>query len=134
MVIARHMTITVRQVPFFQKLIPIIAVQAACHFINHGIGGLLPVMSVAENVLHHRQDEEFSDIVEQTGEEGDGASLCAQMRQHVVALVEVLRQDQRLPVSLEEQLDEAAERGDAEEVERLRLEMIRQTVDEGEDA
>jgi hypothetical protein len=65
-------------------------------------------------------------------EEGEDESLSGQMRQHVSAFVELLREEQRLPVALEEELDRAAERGDAEEVERLRLEMIRRTVEDGE--
>jgi hypothetical protein len=63
-------------------------------------------------------------------EEGDGRSLCSQMAQHVSALVELLRREQALPVSLEEQLDAAQQRGDEEEVERLRGEMIRRATDE----
>jgi hypothetical protein len=70
---------------------------------------------------------------EQYGREEDSdESLCVQMRQHIAALVELLREDHSLPVSLEEQLDEANARGDAEGVERLRKEMIRRAVDEGE--
>jgi hypothetical protein len=65
-------------------------------------------------------------------EEGEDESLCGQLCQHVSGLVELLREEQRLPVALEEELDKASERGDAEEVERLRLEMIRRTVEEGE--
>lgn len=65
-------------------------------------------------------------------EEGDGQSLCAQMRQHIAVLVKLLREDRQLPVSLEEQLDEASAHSDTEEVERLRAEMIRRAVDEEE--
>jgi len=65
-------------------------------------------------------------------EEEDGESLCAGMREHAAALVQLLREDQDLPVSLEEALDEASARGDAEEVERLRSEMIRRAMAEDE--
>jgi hypothetical protein len=65
-------------------------------------------------------------------EEEGGEALCAQMRQHIEALVELLREQKQIPVSLEEQLDEAAARGDAEQVERLRAEMIRRAVGEDE--
>jgi hypothetical protein len=54
------------------------------------------------------------------------------MAQHLSALVELLRRDRDLPVSLDEQLDDAETRGDAEEVERLRNEMIRSAMEEGE--
>ena len=60
-------------------------------------------------------------------EAGEGKSLCVEMREHIVRLVEILREE-GLPVSTEEQLEEAAARGDAEEVERLRKEMIRRAV------
>ncbi len=62
----------------------------------------------------------------------EGASLCTQMSQHISNLVEILREDDGLPVSTEEQLDEALTRGDNDEVERLRKEMIRRAVAEGE--
>jgi hypothetical protein len=65
-------------------------------------------------------------------EEGDTREICTHMSQHLGALVELLRRDRDLPVSLDEQLDEAEARGDAEEVERLRNEMIRSTMEEGE--
>ena len=60
-------------------------------------------------------------------EAGDGKSLCAQMREHLTSLAEILREE-GVPLSMEEQLEEAAARGDAEEVERLRREMIRRAV------
>jgi len=63
-------------------------------------------------------------------EEGEGKSLYVQMRQHIASLVEILQEEEGLPVSMEEQLDEAAARGDEEEVERLRKEMIRRAVGE----
>jgi hypothetical protein len=66
-------------------------------------------------------------------EGGDGESLCAVMCQHIDALVELLREDEKLPVSVEEEIDNASARGDDDEVERLRLEMIRRAVDEGEE-
>lgn len=59
-------------------------------------------------------------------------SLCIRMRQHVEALIEVLREDHEMPVSLEEQLDEAEARDDRQEVERLRREMIRRALEESE--
>jgi hypothetical protein len=65
-------------------------------------------------------------------EEEGGDALCAQMRQHVETLVDLLREQKQIPVSLEEQLDDAAARGDAEQVERLRAEMIRRAVGEDE--
>ena len=65
-------------------------------------------------------------------EEEGGEAFCAQMRQHIETLVELLREQKQIPVSLEEQLDEAATRGDAEQVERLRAEMIRRAVGEDE--
>lgn len=65
-------------------------------------------------------------------EAGDGQALCPTMRQHIVALIELLRREADLPVSLEEQLDEATARGDHEEVERLRAELIRHAMDEDE--
>jgi len=65
-------------------------------------------------------------------EEGGGESLCAQMRQHITTLVDLLRQEQQLPISLEEQLDEASARADTEQVERLRAEMIRRAMSEDE--
>lgn len=65
-------------------------------------------------------------------EEEGGDAFCAQMRQHIETLVELLREQKQIPVSLEEQLDEAAARGDAAQVERLRAEMIRRAVGEDE--
>jgi hypothetical protein len=65
-------------------------------------------------------------------EEGDTREICTHMAQHLSALVELLRRDRDLPVSLDEQLDDAETRGDAEEVERLRNEMIRSAMEEGE--
>jgi len=64
-------------------------------------------------------------------EEGDGQQLCTHMAGHVSAIADVLRRDRHLPLSLDEQLDQAEARGDAEEVERVRNEMIRRTM-EGE--
>ncbi len=61
-------------------------------------------------------------------EEGDNRSICEAMEEHVSALVEVLRQEEGLPVCLEERIDQAAARGDEEEVERLRAELIRRTI------
>jgi len=64
-------------------------------------------------------------------EEQQGRALCDHMRQHIASLVEVLREEGELPVSLEERLDVASARGDVEEVERLREEMIRRATEEG---
>jgi hypothetical protein len=61
-------------------------------------------------------------------EEGDSKELCHHMAQHIASLVEVLREDDGLPESMEQRLDEATARGDEEEVERLRREMIRRAV------
>lgn len=64
-------------------------------------------------------------------EEGDTREICLHMAQHLGALVELLRRDRNLPTSLDEQLDDAESRNDAEELERLRTEMIRKTMEEG---
>ncbi|MFB3882206.1 MAG: hypothetical protein ACE149_13145 [Armatimonadota bacterium] len=61
-------------------------------------------------------------------EEEDGKSLCEQMSQHLVSLIEILRENDSLPPSTEEQLDDALARGDDEEVERLRREMIERAM------
>ncbi len=61
-------------------------------------------------------------------EEGDNRSICEAMEEHVSALVELLRQEQGLPVCLEEKIDQAAAQGDEEEVGRLRAELIRRTI------
>ena len=63
-------------------------------------------------------------------EEEEGKTFCGQMSQQVADLVEVLQEDDALPVSMEQQLDEAAARGDQDEVERLRREMIRRAMGE----
>jgi len=65
-------------------------------------------------------------------EEEDGQTLCATMCQHIAVLVDLLRKESGLPVSLEERLDEASARGDEEELARLREEMIRRAVGEEE--
>jgi hypothetical protein len=54
------------------------------------------------------------------------------MQQHLQALIELLRQEEGLPVSLEERLDQADARGDEGEVQRLRAEMIRRAMPEPE--
>jgi hypothetical protein len=72
--------------------------------------------------------ERYASQYAQEGEEGK--SLCVQMRQHISTLVEILREDEELPVAMEERLDEATARGDEQEVERLRKEMIRRAVDD----
>lgn len=63
-------------------------------------------------------------------EEEDGKSLSSQMDQHIASLIEILKEEDSLPVSTEEQLDEALARGDEEEVERLRREMIQRAMGE----
>jgi hypothetical protein len=73
--------------------------------------------------------ERHAERYAQEGEE-DGKSLCAHMTQHIGNLVEILREDEDLPVSMEERLDGAAARGDQDEVERLRREMIHRAVGE----
>jgi hypothetical protein len=69
---------------------------------------------------------------EYAGEGEEGRSLCEHMGQHISGLVDILREDEELPLSMEEQLDEALSRGDDQQVERLRKEMIRRAVGEGE--
>ncbi len=59
-----------------------------------------------------------------TREEEEDKSLCGQMTQHLTTLTEILHEDENLPISMEEQLEQAMARGDMEEVERLRKEMI----------
>jgi hypothetical protein len=61
-------------------------------------------------------------------ERDEGDSLCEQMNQHVASLAEILREDDGLPTSYEEQLDRATARADQQEVERLRREMIQRAV------
>jgi molybdenum-dependent DNA-binding transcriptional regulator ModE len=73
---------------------------------------------------HERYAERYAQ------EEEDGKSLSSQMNQHIASLIEILQKDDSLPVSTEEQLDEALARGDEEEVERLRREMIRRAMGE----
>ncbi len=65
-------------------------------------------------------------------EEGDGRSLSQHMAGHLEAVAEVLRRERDLPQSLDEQFDQAQAQGDEDEVERLRNEMIRRTM-EGEE-
>jgi len=81
-----------------------------------------------------RSIEQFGEryAAEYAQEEPQGRSLCAHMRQHIASLVEVLREEGELPVSLEERLDLASARGDVEEVERLREEMIQRATEESE--
>lgn len=63
-------------------------------------------------------------------EKDDGVSLCVQMSQHVASLVDILREDDGLPMSYEEQIDQATSQGDEQEVERLRREMIQRAIGE----
>lgn len=90
----------------------------------------------AATVLYRAQRsiEQFGEQhAEQYGEEGgEEAELCGHMSQHLRTLVELLRRDMNLPVSIEEQFDEAAARKDQAQMDRLRAEMIRRAVDEGE--
>jgi hypothetical protein len=65
---------------------------------------------------------------EQEGEEG--REMCNQMASNLATLTEILREENGLPVSMEERLEEAQARGDQEEVERLRAEMIRRAMAE----
>ena len=65
-------------------------------------------------------------------EEGEAEPLCAHLRQHIESLVDILRREAGLPIPLEQQLDQAAERGDEAEIERLRAEMIRRAMAEEE--
>jgi hypothetical protein len=65
-------------------------------------------------------------------EEGGSEDLCTHMRQHIGILVDLLRRDSGLPVSLEEQFDHAAAEGNRAEMDRIRGEMIRRAVDVGE--
>lgn len=63
-------------------------------------------------------------------ERDEGASLCVQMSQHVASLVDILREDDDLPISYEERIDQATSQGDEQEVERLRREMIQRALGE----
>jgi hypothetical protein len=71
---------------------------------------------------------------EQYGEdEGENEDLCSHMRQHIGILVDLLRRDRDLPVSLEERFDQAAAEGNRAEMDRIRGEMIRRAVDVGDE-
>lgn len=76
----------------------------------------------------HQFGERYQDQYAQ--EEGDTQEICTHMAGHLAALVELLRRDYNLPLSLDERLAEAEARGDVEEVERLRNEMIRRAMEE----
>ena len=54
------------------------------------------------------------------------------MVQHLTTLIDILRRENDLPISLDEQLDLAEAAGDDPEMERLRAELIRRTMEEGE--
>jgi hypothetical protein len=71
----------------------------------------------------HQHAEQYAE------EEGENQDLGSHMVQHIGALVELLRRDRDLPVSLDEQFDQASARGDSAETDRLRAEMIRRAVD-----
>jgi hypothetical protein len=66
-------------------------------------------------------------------EEGGNDDLCTHMRQHISILVDLLRREKDLPVSLEEQFDQAAAEGNRSEMDRIRGEMIRRAVDVGDE-
>ncbi len=104
------------------------AVAQALWDLKHGE----PEHAATELYRAQRTIEQFGERHAARYAQEEGESLCAQMCQHIGALVELLREEQGLPVSLEQELDEASQRGDADEAERLRLEMIRRTVEEGE--
>ncbi len=88
--------------------------------------------AAAELYLAQRAITQYGERhAEQYAQEDDEAkSLCAHMTQHISSLVEILREEMDLPVSMEERLDDANARGDHEEAERLRGEMIRRAVGE----
>ncbi len=90
-----------------------------------------PDHAATELYRAHRAILQFGERYEEqyAQEEGDGQTLCRHMAGHLEALAEVLRRDRDLPTSLDEQLDQAEARGDTEEVERLRAEMIRRTME-----
>lgn len=104
------------------------AIAQALWDLRHGE----PEHAAAELYRARRSIEQFGQqhAAPYAEEEGDSAQLCSHMVEHVTALVDLLRRDADLPVSLEEQLDLASARGDAAEMERLREEMIRRAVDE----
>ncbi len=106
------------------------AVAQALWHLQHGEAE----QAATELYRAQRSIDQFGErhVEEYAREEEGGETLCAQMRQHIEALVELLREQKQIPISLEEQLDEAAARGDAEQVERLRAEMIRRAVGEDE--
>jgi len=93
-----------------------------------------PDHAATELYRAQRSIEQFGErhAEEYEQEEGDNRSLCGHMGQHAGALVELLRREQRLPISLEEQFDAASARGDEAEMNRVREEMIRRAVDAGE--
>jgi hypothetical protein len=93
-----------------------------------------PDQAAAELYRGERAIEQFGERYREqyAQEESDGRDLCTHMAHHLGALAELLRRDSNLPVSLDERLAQAESRGDAEEVERLRTEMIRRAMEEGE--
>lgn len=106
------------------------AIGAALWAVQHG------QLEQAATELHRAQRgiEQFGERYREqfAQEEGDGRELCLHMAKHLSALTGILRRDNSLPLSLDEQLDLAEARGDAEEVERLRNEMIKRAMEEGE--
>jgi len=80
-----------------------------------------------------RAIEQFGEkhVEQYAEEEGENQDLCTHMRQHIANLVELLRRDKDLQISLEERFDKAAAEGDRAEMDRLRAEMIRRAVDVG---
>ena len=98
------------------------------------VGHEQPDHAATELYRAQRGIEQFGERYQEqyAQEEGDSRNICTHMAQHVGALVELLRRDQGLPKSLDERFDDAETRGDTEEVERLRSEMIRRAMEEGE--
>lgn len=90
--------------------------------------------AAAELYRAQRSIQQFGErhAEEYAAEEGDHRALCAHMAQHIAGLVELLRRDMDLPTSREELLDLAAQRGDEEEVRRLRAEMIREAMEDSD--
>jgi hypothetical protein len=94
----------------------------------------LPEHAATELYRCQRSIEQFGQeqAAQYAADEGDNQQLPTHMRQHVAALLELLRRDKDLLISLEERFDQASARGDQAEMDRLRAEMIRRAVDEGE--
>lgn len=78
------------------------------------------VKAIAQFAREHA--EEYA----QEGE--DAVAMPRRMREHVAALIELLRKEYSLPVSTDEQLDEALARGDEQEAERIRRHMMSEAL------